>query len=80
LDGVVVEELPMSLSPNELKALLASSTALEALFLALLMALDASLTVYAWFVTLDALLTLLGITLLKLSFALALVIESSATI
>jgi hypothetical protein len=52
-------------------ALLASSTALEALLLASLTALDASLTAYSWFVTLDASLTLLGITLPKLSFALA---------
>jgi hypothetical protein len=39
--------------------------------LASLTALDTSLTAYSWFMTLDASLTLLGITLPKLSFALA---------
>jgi hypothetical protein len=50
---------------------LALSTVLEALLLASLTALDTSLTAYSWFMTLDASLTLLGITLPKLSFALA---------
>ena len=60
--------LPVSLSLNELRALLASPRAPAALLCASLMASEASLTVNVWF---NALTLFLGITLLKLALALA---------